>query len=220
MGDSFMKVLFLLPLFLLAACSYTPSNHSSDIVFIYSLYDSLLREKKPDIFCIIHRPLGDSIYAVILNGDFDSGNYKYCKNKYIYRIKFNKNGIYTACKDSFVLTYAFTPNFEQNLTEERKKCNKGLLPIGEYIMFTQQKNYDGINTILNYNETWAVDAGMNSYYLKNFGFLSYDYSGRRDFLLCRKSYNTGLPDSVLQTIGDMLVKDSSFFERHIINSQR
>lgn len=215
-----MKILFLLPLFLLAACTYAPSNHSSDIVFVYSLYDSLLREKKPDVFRVTHRPLGDSTYVVILNGDFGGEGYKYYKNKEIYHIKFYKDGIYTTCNDSFVLTYAFTPNLEQDLTEERKKCGESLPLRNEYIAFIQQKSYNNRTTIVDYNETWAVDAGMSSYYLKGFGFLSYDYGTGRNFLLCRKSYNTGLPDSALQTIGDMLVRDSSFFARHIINSQR
>lgn len=215
-----MKILFLLPLFLLAACTYAPSNHSSDIVFVYSLYDSLLREKKPDVFRVTHRPLGDSTYAVILNGNFFGVDAPMYNNEEIYRLKLGNDGIYTTCKGSFILTYAFAAGLDSDIVDEQKKCDPDWKFRYSHICFVEKKAYKNTEQILRYSEMSAEDAGMASYYLKGFGFLSYDYSGRYNFILCRKSYNTGLADSVLQAIGDTLVRDSSFFVRHIINSQR
>jgi hypothetical protein len=191
-------------------------NNATNKVYIYDLYNKDLKKVQENIFTINYHPIHDTTYSVILNGNFLKEQYVPYKNQEIYFAQFKKEGIYLSCKDSFVLTYSFMPGIDSENRRKQKKCDWDLPFRHSHIAFAKQKLYNDTCNIICYSEMSAEDNGQATYYLKNFGFLCYDYSWNGDFLLCRKSFNTGLPDEVLQAIGDSLIQDTMFFTRHII----
>ncbi|HQG52893.1 MAG TPA: hypothetical protein PLQ61_03325 [Bacteroidales bacterium] len=67
-------------------------------------------------------------------------------------------------------------------------------------------------SILRYYENEGT-YGYVSYYLKGFGFISYDMN--KFYLLCRRTYNDyRIDEEVLNAVCDSLVRDTSFFSIH------
>ena len=121
-------------------------------------------------------------------------------------------GLYRDYGKGFVLTYRFdTVGTTQTLDITNA-------PYYKNILFNEKKDYiikDKKFTIFEYSEYFG-SAGIMSYYLKDFGFIAYDFENN-NYLICRRAskYNNVSEDE-LNAVCDSLVRDSCFFSIYFL----
>jgi|WetSurMetagenome_2_1015567.scaffolds.fasta_scaffold03016_5 hypothetical protein len=121
--------------------------------------------------------------------------------------KVTNNGLERKFDDKFVITHEFDSILKENHFKglDRQFFLNSVTLSGKKQINIEGKKY----LVLRYYETVGT-YGYISYYLKDFGFISYMMD--TGYLLCRRTYNDNrLNQSTLNLIDNSLISDTAFF---------
>jgi hypothetical protein len=121
--------------------------------------------------------------------------------------KVTNKGLERKFNDKFVVTHKFDSLWKEN---NFNGLDRPLFLNRVTLSGIKQLNINGRKyNIFRYNESLGT-YGYISYYLEDFGFIS--YTMETGYLLCRRTYNDNrLSQSTLNLIDDSLINDTAFF---------